>query len=134
MKRTGILRASSFDRTRAKPMKRTVTPMKSKGMKGATPTALDKQLWDDMAKLGCIACLKDGQFNPTVSIHHIDGRTKSNAHSKVLPLCAQHHQHDDTDPLKRVGVHPYKTRFESLYGSQSELLSECMWLLGKVER
>jgi hypothetical protein len=47
-----------------------------------------------------------------------------------LPLCGQHHQHDDTDPAGRVGVHPYKARFEAKYGKQADLLTECMALLG----
>lgn len=101
-------------------------------MKGTTPTKADKQLWDALAGLGCIACHKDGRNNPLVSIHHIDGRTKPGAHGRVLPLCGQHHQHDDTDPAGRIGVHPYKARFEAKYGRQADLLNECMGLIGQA--
>jgi hypothetical protein len=48
----------------------------------------------------------------------------------VLGLCAEHHQHDDTDPLGRIGVHPYKARFEARYGTQLQLLAEAKQKLG----
>lgn len=100
-------------------------------MKGRTPTRAEKAFWSDLAGIGCIACLIDGRANPWVSIHHIDGRTKPGAHSKVLPLCAQHHQHDDSDPLGRIGVHPYKAQFEARYGSQESLLALAVERIGK---
>lgn len=99
-------------------------------MKGSTPTKDEKQLWSQMAALGCIACLQGGIKNTHVSIHHIDGRTKPGAHKKVLPLCAPHHQQDDTDPMQRVAVHPNKARFEQQYGAQIELLHQVMLLIG----
>lgn len=100
-------------------------------MKGRAPTKAEKALWSAMAGVGCVACRIDGLSNPLVSIHHIDGRTKPDAHKKVLPLCAQHHQQDDTDPLGRIAVHPNKARFEGKYGSQSALLAYVMELVGK---
>lgn len=99
-------------------------------MKGSTPTKADKQLWHDMAGLGCVACRKDGIENPFVSIHHIAGRTIPGAHRLVLPLCAGHHQ-DGTGPDKSmIAVHPWKARFEAKYGTQEELLAEVMEMLG----
>lgn len=98
-------------------------------MKGSNPNKEEKKLWDKIAKLGCIACLQDGIVNTHVSIHHIDGRTKPGAHKKVLALCAPHHQHDDTDQLGRIGVHPYKARFESMYGRQMDLLDKTMAMI-----
>jgi len=95
-------------------------------MKGRTPSAAEKRLHNRIAALGCVACGLDGIFNSLVSIHHIDGRTKPNAHKLVLPLCGPHHQHDDSDPAGRTGVHPYKARFEARYGTQYELLDRCM--------
>jgi hypothetical protein len=92
-------------------------------------TDQEKALWDRLASLGCIACMLDGQFNPHVSIHHVDGRTKPDCHKKVLPLCAPHHQQDDTDPAGRVAVHPNKARFEKLYGTQEQLMAQCAELL-----
>ena len=97
-------------------------------MKGRTPSKADRKLWDELAQLGCIACRKDGRFNPMVSIHHIDGRTKPGAHQKVLPLCFHHHQGDG-----RVvpAIHGNKAQFERLYGQQEQLLGECLTMIAR---
>ena len=95
-------------------------------MKGKTPTKAEKQFHDRMASIGCIACRKDGISNPVVSIHHIDGRTKPGAHMKVLPLCGPHHQ---TGGESAPAILPWKARFEAKYGSQTELLNECLELI-----
>ena len=99
-------------------------------MKGRSPTKEDRNHWDKVSAIGCIACLKDGIKNSYVSIHHCVGRTKPGSHQKVLALCAQHHQHDDTDPMKRIGIHPFTARFENKYGKQMDLLAEIMELIG----
>lgn len=111
----GVLGAASVQRK---------APARKAAMKAKQRAVMpvEKALWDRLAQLGCVACLKDGHFNPYVSIHHVDGRTKPGCHLLVLALCAQHHQHDDTDPAGRTGVHPYKARFEARYGSQANLM------------
>ncbi|MFC3457225.1 Ref family recombination enhancement nuclease [Massilia haematophila] len=101
-------------------------PMKSRGMKGRPPTAEEKRFMDQMGALPCIACLKDGWLIHTVSLHHIDGRTKPGAHFLVLPLCAPHHQQDDTDPRQRISLHGRKATFQARYGTERELLAECL--------
>ena len=83
------------------------------------PTKAEKALWSRMADFGCIACHLDGLKNTYVSIHHIDGRTKPGAHSKVLPLCGPHHQVGGTEA---PSIHPWKARFEEKYGTQEHLL------------
>lgn len=98
-------------------------------MKGRTPTKSEKQLHNAIAQIGCIACREDGVFTELVSIHHIDGRTKPDAHKKVLPLCAGHHQ-DGTGVAGLIAVHPWKARFEQRYGTQAELLARCMGMVG----
>lgn len=94
-------------------------------MKGRSPNKAEKQLHDRMARLGCIACRKEGVFNDYVSIHHIDGRTKPEAHKKVLPLCYPHHQGGGPVPA----VHQNKAEFEQRYGRQMDLLNEVMAML-----
>jgi hypothetical protein len=96
-------------------------------MKGRSRTHAEIEFHNKLADIGCIACRQDGVFNPWVSIHHIDGRTKDGAHWKVLPLCAPHHQQDDASGV--WAVHPYKARFEQEYGTQEELLEECKQIL-----
>lgn len=98
-------------------------------MKGRTPTAEQKRFWGMLAReVGCIASRKDGFWEPRVSIHHIDGRTKPDAHWLVLPLSAGNHQ-DGTGASGRIAVHPWKARFEARYGTQRELLRECIQIL-----
>lgn len=98
-------------------------------MKGRNPSRAEKEFWTLLAeKVGCIACRHDGRVNFHVSIHHIEGRTKVDAHKLVLPLCAGHHQ-DGTGAPGLIAVHPYKARFENLYGSQEDLLGECLELI-----
>lgn len=97
-------------------------------MKGRTVTAEQKRFHDLLANhVGCIACFIDTdreRRNTYVSIHHIDGRTKPNAHWLVLPLCAGHHQ-DGTGWPGLIAVHPWKRWFEDVYGKQEDLLREC---------
>jgi len=93
-------------------------------IKGRSVTTEQKKFHNQMAGLGCIACAKMGIFNPVVSIHHIDGRTKPWSHWYVISLCGPHHQ--DMGVPGVYPVHPYKARFESEYGSQKELFAECI--------
>lgn len=137
MKRTSILPGSPI--RRSGPIARNLSapilkPARKAAMKSKelAVTATEKATWTRLAALGCIACMKDGRFNDHVSIHHVDGRTMPGCHGKVLPLCAPHHQRDDTDPLRRVAVHPDKSRFEARYGTQAELMAECAALLEVV--
>src|SRR5690606_14861838 len=76
-----------------------------------------------LASLGCVACRAHGRLNTWVSIHHIDGRTKPDAHWLVLALCSSHHQDDGSGA---IAVHPWKARFEAEYGKQRDLLRECI--------
>ncbi len=131
--RTTTLKRSGFKRKqgigRAKMLLKSSRP-KSRGMKGRHPTADEARFMDQVGALGCIACAKDGIVNPWVSLHHIDGRTKPGAHMLVLPLCAPHHQQDDTDPVGRLSVHGHKAQFTECYGTELELLAEVKQRLG----
>jgi len=122
MASTGMLSVQSHQRT-AKTRK---AGLKSKER---AVTAAEKLLWSRLAALGCVACAKDGNFNPHVSIHHVDGRTKPGCHQLVLPLCAGHHQDGTGQDKTMVAVHPWKARFEARYGTQAELMDECAQLL-----
>jgi len=92
-------------------------------------TAEEQVFWDLLAGLGCIACMKDGVYQPLVSIHHVDGRTKPGCHKLVLPLCAGHHQDGTGENKSLIAIHPWKRRFEARYGTQEELMAECAELL-----
>lgn len=79
-------------------------------------------------QVGCIACWLHGWPSPEVSIHHIDGRTKKHAHWCVLPACGGHHQ-TGTGLPNLVAIHPYKARFEAMYGPQKRLLAMALLVL-----
>lgn len=96
-------------------------------MKGRTRTAEEVKLHDRVAALGCICCRIDGIFNPVVSIHHADGRTKPFAHHDVLPLCGPHHQKLVPDVL---AIHGDKRRWQARYGNQYDLIQMAMDELG----
>lgn len=97
-------------------------------MKGRSASAKQRKYWSLLCEVvGCIACKKDGGFNSYCLPHHIDGRTKKDAHWKVISLCAPHHQ--DHGVAGFIPVHPYKARFEAEYGSQMDLLRECIQTL-----
>ena len=90
-------------------------------MKGRTPTAKEKRHMSRVSDLGCIVCLRNGVgYNPC-EIHHINGKTKPDAHFQVIGLCFEHHRKGgDQEPISR---HPYKARFINAYGSEEVLLS-----------
>ena len=96
------------------------------------PTKAEKQYWDEVASLGCIACRIDGYRNQLVSIHHCHGRTKKGAHMLVLPLCAGHHQNGTGNDKNMLAIHPFKRQFEAKYGSQEELMKKVNDLLNKA--
>ena len=99
-------------------------------MKGRTPTAAEKRWMDAVAQVGCIACKSLGVYQPEISLHHIEGRTKEGAHFKTLPLCYPHHQGGDPrGPF--TSVHPWKQRLEEMFGTQEELLAQCRTLVGE---
>lgn len=82
--------------------------------------------------VGCIACRKMGVFNDWVSIHHIIGRSRTNAHWLALPLCAGHHQAGTGQDTSMVAVHPYKAQFEDAFGRQEDLVAECAAILSEM--
>lgn len=98
-------------------------------MKGKSPSAAQRRFHDALCQQGCVACRIDGIGNFNVSVHHIDGRTKPQAHWLVLPLCAGHHQ-DGTGAPGLIAVHPWKGQFEERYGKQRTLLQ---WAIERLQ-
>lgn len=128
-RRTPLAR-TGFKRTAATMKKAAPAQRASLKTKQRAVTAAEKVLWSKLAEMGCIACMKDGRYNPHVSIHHVDGRTKPGCHKLVLPLCGPHHQDDGSGT---VSVHPWKAEFELIYGCQLDLVEECRRLIGVTE-
>jgi len=116
---------------------------KSRGLKGRSPTSIEKQLGDKIGDIGCICCLNQGWYTSDmqeqetvkfVSLHHVDGRTKQWAHAKVLPLCAYHHDTPAPDeaPVELTPIHRgNKNEWEKLNGTEDELLKQVYELINE---
>lgn len=124
--RAVAMKGNAFARTERKEAAASSKAARAMKTKQRAVNADEKAMWDQLAALGCVACMKDGHYNPHVSIHHVDGRTKPNCHKKVLPLCGSHHQDDGSGA---IAVHPWKARFEARYGSQDALMAMCQELI-----
>ena len=91
-------------------------------LKGRTPNKAEKKHMDKVSQIGCIVCRMRGLGYVPAEIHHVEGKTKKDCHFKVLPLCFEHHRKGNQEhPISR---HPWKKRFEDMYGSESSLLKE----------
>ncbi|MBD3587531.1 MULTISPECIES: Ref family recombination enhancement nuclease [Salinimonas] len=119
-------------------------PIKFKGMAGKARTKSDMSLHDKLGQLGCICCINAGLIQPfsgsPVSIHHIRGRTITDAHKYVLPLCAWHHDtpvpqdsgvSSDIFPIHSKGSEGGRVRWEEVNGKQHLLLEQVMELVGE---
>ena len=110
--------------------------IKSRGLKGRNPSALEKILANKIGDIGCICCLNkkwytsdmaEQESTKFVSLHHVEGRTKEWAHAKVLPLCAYHHDTpapshapEELSPIHRGN----KKEWINFNGTEEELLNQ----------
>tara|TARA_X000001382_G_scaffold130902_1_gene127718 strand:+ start:1253 stop:1552 length:300 start_codon:yes stop_codon:yes gene_type:complete len=97
-------------------------------VKGRTPNKKEKQHMDAVSQLGCIVCRNMGMGYVPCEIHHINGKTKKDAHLQILPLCFEHHRRGENNPIY-VSRHPYKAEFVKRYGKELELLEQVNKLL-----
>lgn len=97
-------------------------------MQGRSPNKKEKQWMDSISNFGCIVCKLFYQCNSPAEIHHIDGKTKPEAHFKTLPLCYKHHREGVNNDMY-VSRHPFKREFEKRYGNQYNLLERLKELI-----
>jgi rubredoxin len=97
-------------------------------MKGRNPNKKEKIWMDSISTLGCIVCRLHYDCESPAEIHHIDGKTKPDAHMNTIPLCYRHHREGVNNDLY-VSRHPYKTEFIERYGTEEHLLEEVKKLL-----
>lgn len=77
-----------------------------------------------VAALGCIVC-RNMDVESAAEVHHVyHGRMKRD-HSRCIGLCAWHHR---LGPMG-VALHAGKHTFESIYGTEAELLAQVQSLL-----
>ena len=94
--------------------------VKAKPGKGA-PTTEEARWMAAIVQYGCIACALDGRSQPA-AVHHILRGGRRMGHLFTLPLCDPGH-HQNGQPLGMVSRHPWKARFERIYGSEMDLLA-----------
>lgn len=85
------------------------------------PTVEEAAWMASIVSLGCIACILDGVPPRATAVHHILRGGRRIGHLFTLPLCDPGH-HQNGAPLGLVSRHPWKARFEKLYGSEMDLL------------
>ena len=82
----------------------------------------EKEHMSKVAALGCIVCANMGMPGSPAEVHHINsgamGKRASNY--EVIPLCHAHHRTGGYG----VAVHSGRKAFESLYGTEQELLEQ----------
>ncbi|WP_318491932.1 Ref family recombination enhancement nuclease [Photobacterium leiognathi] len=121
---------------KASRIKASAKPIRSKGLKGRSPSAEEKQIMNAIGQLPCICCMLHGRHSPIISLHHLDGRTKPWAHAKVLPLCAYHHdtpvnsEFEDLIPYHAKGKEGGRKAWELVNDDQWRLLIKCYELAG----
>ena len=82
----------------------------------------DKEYMDIVARLGCIACLVDGNPGTPAELHH--PREKAGASERapdkdVIPLCPDHHRTGSVVP----SIHKHQPMFRRFYGGTYELVA-----------
>ena len=89
-------------------------------------TKADKQLYDRVARLGCILCKRQGNEGTPCEIHHIR-RGGIRSSSPVIGLCTYHHRGTNTS-IHGMG----RKRFEREYGvTEEQLLKETLEIMGE---
>ncbi|HAZ80764.1 MAG TPA: recombinase [Porticoccaceae bacterium] len=89
-------------------------------MKSRTPSVQEKKWMSAMAEFGCVICKKLYGVTSPAEIHHIEGKTKPDAHLLTIPLCYAHHRAGE-DNEKFTSRHPSKSRFIARYGTEYDL-------------
>ena len=86
-------------------------------MAKTSATAAEKRRMAQVAALGCLICKRPAQVHHCFT-HMGGGRD----HKKVIPLCVDHH----TGGGHGVAIHAGKTVWETIYGTEQELLDNSL--------
>ncbi len=86
------------------------------------PSRIEAQYQDVVRGLGCLVCRRLGHGPTPAEVHHLRafaGAGERAPHTLVIPLCHAHH----TSGGPGVAFHAGPRAWESLYGSETELLA-----------
>lgn len=94
------------------------------------PKAEEARWMDEIVAYGCVACRMDNPLRVTPpAVHHILRGGRRIGHRFTLPLCDPGH-HQGGQPMGMTSRHPWKARFERIYGSEDHLLRTLCSALG----
>jgi len=97
-------------------------------MKKRPATRLEREHMGRVAALGCIVCEDLGYPGSPACVHHIhkQGLSIRANHFDTIPLCPTHHQNGGFG----VAIHAGRKTWESIYGTEEELLARVKERLG----
>ena len=88
-------------------------------------TRLEREHMSKVASLGCLVCQRPA------NVHHIRpvglGIGMRSSHYQTIPLCREHHQ-------GQFSIHNCKEQFESMYGTEEELLHRTLKEIKNIEQ
>lgn len=96
------------------------------------PTAAERRWMAQVAKLGCIVCLRQGRGYVPCAVHHIVEGGRRLGHMHTIGLCDPGHHQKSPDPAQ-PSRHPDRARFTAAFGSEYELLEYTRELLAVAE-
>ena len=89
------------------------------------PTKAEREHLNKVASLGCLVCQRPA------NVHHIRpiglGMGMRSGHYQTIPLCREHHQ-------GQFSIHNCKQEFESMYGTEQELLHRTLKEIKSLEQ
>lgn len=93
---------------------------------------------DTVARLGCIACRKNGITDSPATLHHIregQGGSQRASNWEVIPLCHPHHQGGDGTASfnGEVAFHLRPLLFEEKFGTEMQLLEQTLRESGRAD-
>ena len=105
------------------------------------PTVAQRERWDAMREIGCLACLVNADEErptliphaPKLDIHHFTNGGRRLGHDQTICLCQYHHK-GDWWPFESAGYaannaifgpsyHRCKKAFHEVYGCDADLLA-----------
>jgi hypothetical protein len=90
----------------------------------------DKERFEKLKQIGCIACSQKGFFKEAI-VHHIrkfTGLALRPPHDKTIPLCPEHHN------MGNESIHLNKKKFEELFGTELYLLDQTNKKIKELEK
>ncbi len=89
-------------------------------------TKEDRAYLSRLAEIGCIVCIRMGYGQSPAEIHHVrhgqGGSQRSKHIGGTLPLCPKHHRTGGHG----VALHAGQKTWEGMYGTEADLLAECI--------